>query len=131
MIDGGSGATRWALAALMGIGLMSLGGTCGNSSSNDDAGTADAGGGNHDAASDAPLDAPVEGATVAATCAGVCQCLAAACPDYPFQPDCMTACMDPTNNPAWDLACRAAECSAAYANHDAHCPNASGQTMCH
>jgi hypothetical protein len=108
------------VVAVVGIGLASLGGSCG--SGGEGGGTADGGSG-HDAAGEAHV--------VAATCAGVCACLAAACPDYPFQPDCVTACMDPTNNPAWDLACRASECSAAYANHDAHCPNASGQTVCH
>jgi hypothetical protein len=66
---------------------------------------------------------------VAATCAGVCNCLAAACPAYPFAPDCVTACQDPTH-PAWNLSCRASECSAAYSAPDAHCANAAGQMVC-
>jgi hypothetical protein len=114
MIGGLGRRTSLALSLAMGVGLSNLGGSCGSGSGN--------GGGK---------DAAAEAATVAATCAGVCQCLAAACPDYPFAPDCVTACQDPTNNPPWDLSCRARECSAAYTGHDAHCPNASGQATCH
>ena len=119
---------RSAVVVSMGFGLTSLGGNCNTPQPGSDAGPDSSvpradGSAPADAASDAPV--------VAATCLSVCACLAAACPDFPFLPDCMTACQDPTNNPAWDLSCRASECSAAYGNHDLHCPKASGQSLCH
>ncbi|MEO6575277.1 MAG: hypothetical protein ABIP89_15635 [Polyangiaceae bacterium] len=120
---------RSAVVLSMGFGLLSVGGNCDTpvvgSDSGADGGTLPTGDGS------TPADAAVDAHVVAATCAGVCACLAAACPDYPFLPDCVTACQDPTNNPAWDLSCRATECGAAYNDKGAHCPNASGQTLCH
>jgi hypothetical protein len=106
--------SAWMVAASMVIGLASLGGNCDPPKP----GATPTGGG--------------AGGPVGATCADVCSCLASACPDYPFAPDCVTACgADPTPAiPAWDLGCRAKECAAAKTDHDTHCPNASGQTMC-
>ncbi len=116
----------WMIAGVLAFGLSSLAANCNSPTTNDDSGVAS------DASpSDGGKDATsAEGGTVAATCAGVCACLASACPDYPFLPDCVTACQDPTNNPVWDLTCRASQCAAAKTDHDGHCPSASGQTTC-
>ena len=97
------------LAALV-LGLLNLGGKCDNGT---------------------PANSPKGGGAAEATCADLCACMASACPDYPFAPDCVAACQDPTTSPPWDLGCRANECTAAKADHDTHCPNASGQTKCH
>lgn len=107
------------LVVAIAIGLVSLGGKCDSTPSGSDAGATK---------SDS---AAAEGGPVAATCVDVCRCLGSACADYPFLPDCVTACQDPTNKPVWDLGCRASECSAAFGDHDTHCPNASGQSKCH
>jgi hypothetical protein len=128
------------------IGTTNLGGSCGNGSARgEDGGTAPAdgggagsgssgasgGGGSSGGTDSGKTDANLTNVTVAATCSDVCRCLAAACPDYPFAPNCMTACADPTNNPPWELTCRAAACAMAYAKHDMYCPSAAGQTQCH
>jgi len=112
-----------AVVGALALGLIGVvGGGCTSKSTAGDGGTA---------SSDAGGTTGGDAAAVAATCAGVCGCLASACPDFPFAPDCVTACQDPTNNPVWDLSCRATECRAAQTDHDTHCPNASGQTTCH
>jgi hypothetical protein len=117
-----------ALLVAMLFGLASVGGNCDNTTPS----TADGGGDSSTPTSDAATgtDAGKASTPVAATCAGVCQCLAAACPDYPFLPDCVTACQDPTNVHAWDLSCRATQCSAAQLDPSTHCPIASGQGAC-
>jgi hypothetical protein len=107
------------------IGLASLGGKC------DPSPTPGSDGGSSDASRSVDASADGQAQSVAATCVDVCRCLASACPDFPFAPDCVTACQDPTNNPAWDLSCRAGECGAAFADHDGHCAMASGQSKCH
>jgi hypothetical protein len=117
------GTLGWLAPVVMGMGLMSLGGNCGDTPATEDGGAADSG-------QAAASEAGAEGGDVAATCEGVCACLAAACPSYPFSPDCVTACQDPTNQPVWDLSCRASECIASRAD-DTHCANATGQTLCH
>jgi len=111
-------SNRWGVIVVLAYAISSVGGNC-----NSDSGTTDGG-----TAADA---AKGDGGPVAATCQGVCACLTSACSDFPFAPDCVTACQDPTNNPPWDLSCRASECQAAQTDHDAHCTNASGQTKCH
>src|SRR5437660_1018717 len=101
----------WMLAVSIAIGFASLGGKCGG-----DGGT--------------PATPKGGGAgTGGGSCADICACLASACPDFPFAPDCVTACQDPTHDP-WDISCRTNECEASKKDHDTHCPNASGQTMC-
>src|SRR5258708_9556027 len=97
----------WMLVVLVSLATVSLGGKCGG---------------------DGGAPSTPKGGTAGATCAEVCACMASTCPEFPFAPDCVTACGDTTTSPPWDLACRANECAAAKKDHDPHCTNASGQT---